>query len=85
MVFNTLTLQVRHQRFFLLLLIYSCSVFFRWNNVFKSRVVQAIALYGNTTFMVAIAILVFLLIGTSAELHTAFSQSVAALWPSLFI
>lgn len=41
----------------------------RWNNVFKSRVVQAIALYGNTTFMVAIAILVFLLIDAFREVR----------------
>lgn len=40
---------------------------------------KAITLYGNTAFMVAIAILVFLLIGTSAVLlligwEVAFSQ-----------
>ena len=39
--------------------VWSC----RWNKIFKSRIVQTIALYGNTYFMVAMAILVFLLIG----------------------
>lgn len=36
----------------------------RWSKIFKSRIIQTIALYGNTSFMVAIAILIFLLIGT---------------------
>lgn len=36
----------------------------RWNKIFKSRIIQTVALYGNTSFMVVIAILVFLLIGT---------------------
>ncbi|XP_040007734.1 B-cell receptor-associated protein 31 [Xiphias gladius] len=41
----------------------------RWNKIFKSRVIQAIALYGNTSFMVAIAILVFLLIDAFREVR----------------
>ncbi|GLD71457.1 B-cell receptor-associated protein 31 [Lates japonicus] len=48
--------------FFLLLL---CIPFIspkRWNKIFKSRIVQTIALYGNTWFMVAIVILIFLFI-----------------------
>lgn len=36
----------------------------RWNKIFKSRIIQTVALYGNTSFMVVIAILIFLLIGT---------------------
>ncbi|KAI3357914.1 hypothetical protein L3Q82_016300, partial [Scortum barcoo] len=39
----------------------------RWNKIFKSRIIQTIALYGNTSFMVAIAILVFLLIGEEVQ------------------
>ncbi|KAL4646296.1 B-cell receptor-associated protein 31-like [Arapaima gigas] len=35
----------------------------RWHKIFKSRLVKAITTYGNTYFMVAIGILVFLLIG----------------------
>lgn len=35
----------------------------RWNKIFKSRIIQTVALYGNTSFMVVIAILIFLLIG----------------------
>ncbi|XP_029013474.1 B-cell receptor-associated protein 31 [Betta splendens] len=41
----------------------------RWNNLFKSRIVQVIAYYGNTSFMVAIAILVFLLIDAFREVR----------------
>lgn len=42
-----------------------CVVFlFRWNKIFKSGVIQTVALYGNTSFMVVLGILVFLLIGT---------------------
>ncbi|XP_047238734.1 B-cell receptor-associated protein 31 [Girardinichthys multiradiatus] len=41
----------------------------RWSKIFKSRVVQTIALYGNTWFMVAIAILVFLLIDAFREVR----------------
>lgn len=41
----------------------------RWNKIFKSRLVQTIALYGNTSFMVAIAILVFLLIDAFREVR----------------
>ncbi|XP_056129416.1 B-cell receptor-associated protein 31 [Lampris incognitus] len=41
----------------------------RWNKIFKSRLVQTIALYGNTYFMVAIAILVFLLIDAFREVR----------------
>nr|XP_020470654.1 B-cell receptor-associated protein 31 [Monopterus albus] len=41
----------------------------RWNKIFKSRIIQAIALYGNTWFMVAIAILVFLLIDAFREVR----------------
>ncbi|XP_031149009.1 B-cell receptor-associated protein 31 [Sander lucioperca] len=41
----------------------------RWNNIFKSRIIQTIALYGNTSFMVAIAILVFLLIDAFREVR----------------
>ncbi|KAM9785948.1 LOW QUALITY PROTEIN: B-cell receptor-associated protein 31 [Neosynchiropus ocellatus] len=41
----------------------------RWNKIFKSRIVQAIALYGNTSFMVAMAILVFLLIDAFREVR----------------
>ncbi|KAK2850919.1 hypothetical protein Q5P01_007195 [Channa striata] len=41
----------------------------RWNNIFKSRLVQVIAYYGNTWFMVAIAILVFLLIDAFREVR----------------
>ncbi|XP_028849126.1 B-cell receptor-associated protein 31 [Denticeps clupeoides] len=39
----------------------------RWSNFFKSRLVQAIATYGNTFFMVVIGILVFLLIDALRE------------------
>ncbi|XP_004086381.1 B-cell receptor-associated protein 31 [Oryzias latipes] len=41
----------------------------RWSKVFKSRILQTIALYGNTWFMVAIAILVFLLIDAFREVR----------------
>ncbi|CAL8260328.1 unnamed protein product [Gadus morhua 'NCC'] len=41
----------------------------RWSRLFKSRMVQTIALYGNTSFMVAIAILVFLLIDAFREVR----------------
>ncbi|XP_008287082.1 B-cell receptor-associated protein 31 [Stegastes partitus] len=41
----------------------------RWNKIFKSRIVQTIALYGNTSFMVAMAILVFLLIDAFREVR----------------
>ncbi|XP_075995900.1 B-cell receptor-associated protein 31 [Genypterus blacodes] len=41
----------------------------RWSKIFKSRLIQAIALYGNTSFMVAIAILVFLLIDAFREVR----------------
>uniref|UniRef100_A0AAV2LW35 BAP29/BAP31 transmembrane domain-containing protein n=1 Tax=Knipowitschia caucasica TaxID=637954 RepID=A0AAV2LW35_KNICA len=41
----------------------------RWSKIFKSRLVQTIALYGNTWFMVAIAILVFLLIDAFREVR----------------
>lgn len=41
----------------------------RWNKIFKSRLVQVIALYGNTSFMVAMAILVFLLIDAFREVR----------------
>ncbi|XP_029993949.1 B-cell receptor-associated protein 31-like [Sphaeramia orbicularis] len=41
----------------------------RWNKIFKSRLMQTIALYGNTSFMVAIAILVFLLIDAFREVR----------------
>uniref|UniRef100_A0A3B5AP38 Endoplasmic reticulum transmembrane protein n=1 Tax=Stegastes partitus TaxID=144197 RepID=A0A3B5AP38_9TELE len=40
-----------------------------WNKIFKSRIVQTIALYGNTSFMVAMAILVFLLIDAFREVR----------------
>ncbi|XP_037134740.1 B-cell receptor-associated protein 31 [Syngnathus acus] len=39
----------------------------RWSSVFRSRLVQTIALYGNTSFLVAMAILVFLLIDAFRE------------------
>uniref|UniRef100_A0A3B5BA86 Endoplasmic reticulum transmembrane protein n=1 Tax=Stegastes partitus TaxID=144197 RepID=A0A3B5BA86_9TELE len=38
-------------------------------SIFKSRIVQTIALYGNTSFMVAMAILVFLLIDAFREVR----------------
>uniref|UniRef100_A0A8C6TJT1 Endoplasmic reticulum transmembrane protein n=1 Tax=Neogobius melanostomus TaxID=47308 RepID=A0A8C6TJT1_9GOBI len=41
----------------------------RWSKIFKSRLVQTIALYGNTWFMVALAILVFLLIDAFREVR----------------
>ncbi|KAI4790733.1 hypothetical protein KUCAC02_034441, partial [Chaenocephalus aceratus] len=41
----------------------------RWSKIFKSRLIQTIALYGNTSFMVAIAILVFLLIDAFREVR----------------
>ncbi|KAM4610385.1 B-cell receptor-associated protein 31 isoform 1-T2 [Polymixia lowei] len=41
----------------------------RWSKIFKSRLVQTIALYGNTSFMVAIAILFFLLIDAFREVR----------------
>ncbi|CAL8369893.1 unnamed protein product [Lota lota] len=41
----------------------------RWSRLFKSQMVQTIALYGNTSFMVAIAILVFLLIDAFREVR----------------
>lgn len=49
---------------FYCVVMWSCVRPCRWNKIFKSRIIQTIALYGNTSFMVAIAILVFLLIGT---------------------
>ncbi|KAM9856380.1 B-cell receptor-associated protein 31 isoform 1-T2 [Aulostomus maculatus] len=39
----------------------------RWSQIFRSRIIQTIALYGNTSFMVAMAILVFLLIDAFRE------------------
>ncbi|XP_042561855.1 B-cell receptor-associated protein 31-like [Clupea harengus] len=41
----------------------------RWNRFFKSRFVQTVTYYGNTAFMVAIAILVFLLIDAVREVR----------------
>uniref|UniRef100_A0AAQ4P964 Endoplasmic reticulum transmembrane protein n=1 Tax=Gasterosteus aculeatus aculeatus TaxID=481459 RepID=A0AAQ4P964_GASAC len=41
----------------------------RWSKIFKSRLIQTIAIYGNTSFMVAIAILVFLLIDAVREVR----------------
>ncbi|XP_077583514.1 B-cell receptor-associated protein 31 [Stigmatopora nigra] len=41
----------------------------RWNSIFRSRLVQTIASYGNTSFMVAMAILVFLLIDAFREVR----------------
>ncbi|KAJ3583198.1 hypothetical protein NHX12_034200 [Muraenolepis orangiensis] len=41
----------------------------RWSKIFKSRLVQTVALYGNTSFMVAIGILVFLLIDAFREVR----------------
>ncbi|XP_070964520.1 B-cell receptor-associated protein 31 isoform X1 [Oncorhynchus clarkii lewisi] len=41
----------------------------RWSKIFKSRLVQTIAYYGNTSFIVAIAILVFLLIDAFREVR----------------
>ncbi|XP_056278175.1 B-cell receptor-associated protein 31 [Pseudoliparis swirei] len=41
----------------------------RWSKIFKSRIIQTIAFYGNTSFMVAIAILVFLLIDAFREVR----------------
>uniref|UniRef100_A0A3B3T490 Endoplasmic reticulum transmembrane protein n=1 Tax=Paramormyrops kingsleyae TaxID=1676925 RepID=A0A3B3T490_9TELE len=41
----------------------------RWHKIFKSRLVKAITTYGNTYFMVAIGILVFLLIAASWEVR----------------
>ncbi|XP_068603803.1 B-cell receptor-associated protein 31 [Brachionichthys hirsutus] len=41
----------------------------RWSRIFKSRLIQTIAIYGNTWFMVAIAILVFLLIDAFREVR----------------
>ncbi|XP_028308005.1 B-cell receptor-associated protein 31 [Gouania willdenowi] len=41
----------------------------RWKQIFTSRLMQSIALYGNTSFMVAIAILVFLLIDAFREVR----------------
>lgn len=41
----------------------------RWNKFFKSRFVQTVTYYGNTAFMVAIAILVFLLIDAFREVR----------------
>ncbi|XP_067096193.1 B-cell receptor-associated protein 31 [Osmerus mordax] len=41
----------------------------RWSKIFKSRLLQAIANYGNSWFMVAIAILVFLLIDAFREVR----------------
>lgn len=48
-----------------------CLVKSRWNKIFKSRFIQTVALYGNTSFMVVIAILVFLLIGTFMPVHVS--------------
>ncbi|KAI1892977.1 hypothetical protein AGOR_G00139050 [Albula goreensis] len=39
----------------------------RWSKIFKSRLVKAITTYGNTAFMVAMGILVFLLIDAVRE------------------
>uniref|UniRef100_A0A3Q3W8A0 Endoplasmic reticulum transmembrane protein n=1 Tax=Mola mola TaxID=94237 RepID=A0A3Q3W8A0_MOLML len=41
----------------------------RWNKIFKSWIIQTVARYGNTWFMVAIAILVFLLIDAFREVR----------------
>lgn len=41
----------------------------RWSQIFRSRLIQVIALYGNTSFMVAMAILVFLLIDAFREVR----------------
>ncbi|XP_072569143.1 B-cell receptor-associated protein 31 [Paramormyrops kingsleyae] len=41
----------------------------RWHKIFKSRLVKAITTYGNTYFMVAIGILVFLLIDAFREVR----------------
>ncbi|KAJ8395071.1 hypothetical protein AAFF_G00035270 [Aldrovandia affinis] len=41
----------------------------RWSKIFKSRLVKAITTYGNTSFMVAMAILVFLLIDALREVQ----------------
>eukprot|EP00066_Takifugu_rubripes_P030889 XP_011620155.1 PREDICTED: B-cell receptor-associated protein 31 [Takifugu rubripes] len=41
----------------------------RWNKIFKSRIIQTVALYGNTSFMVVIAILIFLLIDAFREVR----------------
>lgn len=49
-----------------------CVCVSRWNSIFRSRLVQTIALYGNTSFLVAMAILVFLLIGECARARVRF-------------
>ncbi|KAG5838869.1 hypothetical protein ANANG_G00228220 [Anguilla anguilla] len=41
----------------------------RWSKIFKSRLVTAIRTYGNTFFMVAMGILVFLLIDAVREVR----------------
>ncbi|KAL1021634.1 hypothetical protein UPYG_G00015890 [Umbra pygmaea] len=41
----------------------------RWSKIFKSRLVQMIVLYGNTYFIVILAILVFLLIDAFREVR----------------
>ncbi|XP_036389642.1 B-cell receptor-associated protein 31 [Megalops cyprinoides] len=41
----------------------------RWSKIFKSRLVKAIMTYGNTYFMVSMAILVFLLIDAFREVR----------------
>lgn len=48
-----------------------CFFVSRWNKIFKSRFIQTVALYGNTSFMVVLAILVFLLIGTFMPVHVS--------------
>ncbi|KAJ8015979.1 hypothetical protein DPEC_G00002320 [Dallia pectoralis] len=55
--------------FFVLLLCVPFISAKRWSKIFKSRLVQTIVLYGNTFFMVTIAILVFLLIDAFREVR----------------
>lgn len=55
--------------FFVLLLCIPFISAKRWSKIFKSQIVQTIALYGNTSFMVAIAILFFLLIDAFREVR----------------
>ncbi|XP_037628667.1 B-cell receptor-associated protein 31 [Sebastes umbrosus] len=55
--------------FFVLLLCIPFISAKRWSKIFKSRIIQTIALYGNTSFMVAIAILIFLLIDAFREVR----------------
>lgn len=52
----------------------------RWNKIFKSRIIQTVALYGNTSFMVVIAILIFLLIGTFIPDITGFDVVCTLSW-----